>query len=94
MAPANQKDNNQLWGEFETKFTPLISFYTLIDRDMGLIKNILINYRNEEIFNLKQDKKYFEILGEVYKRKESNPLYYLLKVDNKENRSFLDECYE
>ena len=94
MTSINKKDNNQLWGEFETKFTPLISFYTLIDRDMGLIKNILINYRNEEIFNLKQDKKYFEILGEVYKRKESNPLYYLLKVDNKENRSFLDECYE
>ena len=51
MAPANQKDNNQLWGEFETKFTPFISFYPLIDRDMRLIKNILINYRNEEIFN-------------------------------------------
>lgn len=94
MAIANSKDNKQLWGEFETKFTPLVSFYTLIDRDMGLIKDILLNYRNEEIFNLKQNKNYFEILGEVYKRKEENPLYCLLKIDNKAARDFVDECYE
>ena len=90
---AASKDN-KIWGEFEIKFTPLISFYSIIDEDMGLIKNILINYRNKNIFDLKQDKKYFKILGEVYRRKYKNPLYYLLKVDNQESRSFVDECYD
>lgn len=94
MATANKKDSTKLWGEFETKFTPLISFYSIIDRDMGLIKDILINYRNENVFDLKKDKKYFEILAEIYKRKEDNPLYCLLKVDNESSRIFVDECYE
>ena len=95
MAAANiQKDSTKIWGEFETKFTPLISFYSIIDRDIGLIKNILINYRNENVFDLKKDKKYFEILADIYQRKENNPLYYLLKVDNESSRAFVDECYE
>lgn len=94
MAANNLKDNRYLWGEFETKFTPLISFHAIIDMDMGLIKNILINYRNENVFDLKKDKKYFEILGEIYRRKETNPLYYLLKVDNQAARTFVDECYQ
>ena len=88
------KNGSRLWGEFEIKFTPLISFYAIVDRDIGLVKDILINYRNENVFDLKKDKKYFEILAEVYKRKEENPLYYLLKVDNEESRSFVDECYQ
>lgn len=91
---AQIKSASRLWGEFEIKFTPLISFYTIVDRDMGLIKDILINYRNENVFDLKKDKKYFEILAEVYKRKEENPLYCLLKIDNVESRAFVDECYE
>lgn len=91
---AGDNNNGRLWGEFETKFTPLISFYSIIDRDMGLIKNILMNYRNEDIFDLKKDKKYFEILGSIYRRKEENPLYYLLKIDNEQSRVFVDECYE
>lgn len=84
---------DMLWGEFDHRFTPLISFCSIIDTDMALIKNILINYRNESIFDLKQDKKYFEILGELYRSKFENPLYYLMKDDTEENRLFLDECY-
>lgn len=88
------KNGSRLWGEFEMRFTPLISFYSIVDIDMGLIKNILINYRNENVFDLKKDKKYFEILSEIYKRKEKNPLYCLLKIDNEKSREFVDECYK
>lgn len=95
MAATSANNNDQrLWGEFEIKFTPLISFYSIIDVDMGLIKDIIINYRNENVFDLKKDKKYLDILSSIYKRKETNPLYYLLRVDNKESRDFVDECYE
>lgn len=75
------------------KSNPLISFHTIIDEDMSLVKYILIEFRNPTIFDLEKVKSmsYLEILGELYRRKYKNPLYFLMK-DNKD-KDFLDQCY-
>lgn len=82
---------NTVWGGLSEKFTPLISFRSIVDEDMGLIKNIIINYRDDRFFNLDINKSYFSILGDLYKRKYINPLYYLMK--DEKDKEFLDQCY-
>ena len=89
-APVN---GGNVWGEFETKFTPLISFHSIVDEDMGIVKTIIMNYRNDSIFDLKKDNTYIQILSDVYKRKYRNPIKYLLKENTPEMNQFIDECY-
>lgn len=92
MSSNNQsKIMNTVWGGLNEKFTPLISFRSIVDEDMGLIKNIIINYRDDNYFNLNITKNYFHILGDLYKRKYINPLYYLMK--DEKDKEFLDQCY-
>ena len=84
---------NEMMGGF-SKTTPLISFYTIIDEDMALIKYILLHMRNPKVFDLDKIKSmsYMNLLGNIYKRKYKNPLYYLMR--NEEDKEFLDRCYE
>lgn len=72
--------------------SPLISFHSIIDEDMSLIKYILKDFRNPSIFDLDRAKNmtYTDIVGELYRRKYENPLYIFAK-DGKHD--FLDECY-
>ena len=74
--------------------TPAISFYSIIDIDMSLIKYIILHLRNENVFDLDKVKQmtYFDILEELYYRKYNNPLYFLMK--NEKDKDFLDKCYE
>lgn len=76
------------------KSSPVISFYSLIDEDMSLIKYVIKEFRNKEVFDLEKisNMTYMQILSSIYKRKYKNPLYFLSK-DEKYN-DFLDECYE
>lgn len=76
------------------KSNPLISIYNIIDLDMALIKYIITSFRNQQVFDLDKikDMTYFDILGELYRRKYKNPLYFLKKSD--EYDGFLDQCYQ
>ena len=80
------------WGGLKERLTPLISFHSIIDEDMGVLKDVIINYRNEEIFNLDIKRNKFQIIGDLYRRKYENPLYYIMK--DEKYKSFVDECYE
>ena len=73
---------------------PLISFNSIIDMDMAVIKYILLDYPEKDLFNIKKisDKSYIELLSDIYKRKYKNPLYYFLKGDNQKGR--FDEIYQ
>ena len=75
------------------KSNPLISFHCLIDEDLSLIKYVLLNFRNETVFDLNKviNMTFFDIIRELYERKYKNPLEFLMKNDN--DRSFLQECY-
>lgn len=77
-----------------TKFSPIISIRSIIDKDMGVLKYVLLELRNEKYFDLDKvtNKTYFEILSDLYNRSEVNPLYYLMK--NEADKDFLDECYK
>lgn len=82
-----------VWGGLGNKFTPLISFHTIVDEDIGALKDIILNYKNSEVFDLSKisSKKYINLVGDLYKRKYNNPLYYILRDDK--YKSFVDECY-
>lgn len=76
------------------KSNPVISFYSIIDEDMSLIKYVISEFRNNEVFDLDRisKEKYLEILSSIYLRKYKNPLYYLAR--DEKYYQFLDECYK
>ena len=75
------------------KSTPLISIYTVLDLDMAVIKYTLINLRNPQYFDLDKvtDMSYIQLVGEIYRRKYINPLYYLMKSEDL--KESMDEVY-
>lgn len=60
---------------------------------MAVIKYTLINLRNPQYFDLDKvtDMSYIQLLGEIYRRKYINPLYYLMKSENL--KESMDEVY-
>lgn len=87
----NSVGNNVLGGL--NKSTPLISIYTVLDLDMAVIKYTLINLRNPQYFDLDKvtDMSYIQLVGEIYRRKYINPLYYLMKSEDLKDT--MDEVY-
>lgn len=75
------------------KSNPLISFHCLIDEDISLIKYILLDFRNENVFDLNKvsTMSFYDIIGELYERKYKNPLEFLMK--DVRDKSFLLDCY-
>lgn len=74
------------------KIAPLISFNTLVDTDMGLLNYVYNEYRNDKYFNFGLFNNYQKLIEKVYKRKEENPLYCIMR--NGKDKKFLDECYK
>ena len=72
---------------------PLISFHAIIDEDMAIIAYILLEMRDESLFDLYKvsDKTYHKILSEIYWGGYKNPLYYFMK--NESDKEKLDEIY-
>lgn len=60
---------------------------------MAVIKYALINLRNPQYFDLDKvtDMSYIQLVGEIYRRKYINPLYYLMKSENL--KESMDEVY-
>lgn len=78
------------------KSTPLISFDSLVDIDIGIIYYVLKELRNPKYFDFERVDKLsvFEIIGLLYRRKIKNPLSVLIKDGLDENDMlFLDKCY-
>ena len=77
------------------KMAPLISFLSIFDFDIGLIKLIYDSYLDTKVF----DKSFFErplidIIKDLYFRKEENPLYLFSNNDKKELNLFYNQfCY-
>ena len=76
------------------KSTPVISFYSIIDEDMAVIKYIILNLYNKNIFDEEfiKNKSYIELLYSIYKRKVHNPLHVIMK--DKSYSDFLDNVLE
>lgn len=75
------------------KLAPLISFYSIIDIDFGLINLIYDQYLDENIFEKDFFKKStVEIIRTIYNRKEINPLYLISKENI--SRELLDQYYK
>lgn len=77
------------------KSLPLFSFHTLIDEDMGVLRYVLSNYKDSDIFDidtLKNVTSSLSITGDIYRRKYSNPLYYIMK--DEKYTDLLDRCYD
>lgn len=82
-----------LFGGVNLKLAPLISFYSIIDTDFGLINLIYDQYLDETIF--KKDffnKTTIDIVREIYNRRDINPLYLIAKEEV--SRELLDQYYK
>lgn len=89
-------DSNIISG-ISSKPMPLFSFRCIVDLDMSLVKYIIINFRDNPVFDMDKVKSmtYMEILSALYERDYENPLYLLMKYpDNKKQKELLDRCYE
>ena len=74
------------------KLFPLFSIDTVLDKDYGVISYVFKEFRNPKVFDLsKWEYQTSKIVGDLYHRKYSNPLYYLAK--DEAYYPFLDECY-
>lgn len=72
------------------KMVPLISFHSIVDIDVGLIRLIQNEYLNPSVFDISFfNRSLLEIIKDLYKRKEENPLYLFAK--NRTER--IDEYY-
>lgn len=74
------------------KMAPLISFFSIFDFDIGLVKLIYDSYLDIKVF----DKSFFErplinIIKDLYFRKEENPLYLFSNNDKKELNLFYNQ---
>lgn len=76
-----------------SKMVPLISFHTIVDIDVGLIRLINTEYLNKEVFEESFFKRrLWDIIKDLYHRKESNPIFLFAKDIN--NREILDQYYK
>lgn len=74
-------------------YSPLFSFNTLVDTDLGLLNYVFKEFRNERYFDLNV-LDYYELINKVYYRSNENPLCVIMKnPESAEDRQFLDECY-
>ena len=88
----NNQNTKNILGGVGTKSTPLISFNTIVDTDVGLTRLILEQYLNPEVFDPRYFQRDFvEIIGELYRRKESNPLYLFAR--DTQDKDTLDTYY-
>lgn len=74
------------------KMAPLISFYTIVDIDVGLIRLIKREYLNPSAFDIEFFKRpLINIIHDLYYRKMQNPIYLFAK-DNIEKEK-IDQYY-
>ena len=76
------------------KSIPLISFHSIIDEDIACLKYAIIDIGVNPSFDIDslKNKKFFDIVYDLYMRKYKNPLYYI-KSENA-NIELLDRVYE
>lgn len=75
----------------DMKMSPLISFYSIVDTDIGLIRMIKDQYLNQSVFDIDFFKRnILNIIYDLYNRKEENPL--LLFANDKSNEK-LNQYY-
>ena len=85
--------HNNIIGGVNDKVTPLISFYTIIDTDYGLLNLIKKEYLDSSVFETSYfDKDMKSIVRDLYNRKNINPLYLISKKDI--SHYILDEYYD
>ena len=72
---------------------PVFSYHTLLDSDMGILKYAVMNYKDDKAFDISKIKSlnYFQLIGEVYRRREENPLYIIMRDDS--YKDYLDQKY-
>ena len=75
-----------------SKMAPLISFYTIVDIDVGLIRLIKREYLNPSVFDVEFFRRpLISIIHDLYYRKMQNPIYLFAK-DNIEKEK-IDQYY-
>ena len=88
----NNQNTNNVLGGVGIKSTPLISFNAIVDTDVGITRLILEQYLNPQVFDPRYFQRDFvEIIGELYRRKESNPLYLFAR--DTQDKDTLDTYY-
>lgn len=86
-------NQESLFGGVNLKLAPLISFYSIIDIDFGLINLIYDQYLDKNIFKEEFfEKTTVEIIRDIYNRRELNPLYLISKENV--SRELLDQYYK
>lgn len=73
---------------------PLINFDCIIDEDISLIRHVIKDIKNYNVFDydkLIDYKKTAKLIGEIYHAAYTNPLYFLMIDDS--HKEFLDQCY-
>lgn len=77
----------------DMKMSPLISFYTIVDTDIGLIRLIKNEYLNQSVFDINFFKRnILDIIYDLYNRKGENPLLLFAKdkSNDKLNQYYFD----
>ena len=80
----------------ENTTLPLISFYSIIDEDISVLKYAILEYNKYKYFDISKisNLNFHQLLGEVYNRDFINPLY-IIKNDNIANcENTLDKIYD
>lgn len=79
-----------------TKPTPIFSFKTLVDLDMGLVNLVMTKYNDADTFDFSPlvNYTYQDIISLVYFRPMENPLYPFLTEYTDEKIEFVDKCYK
>jgi hypothetical protein len=76
-----------------TLLTPLISFHAIIDTDFGILKYAILNFGEGNVIDTDKLKQYTlpRLIGEIYRRKYDNPLYFIMK--DEQYKGLLDNVY-
>ena len=89
----NNQNVKNIIGGVGVKSTPLISFNAIIDTDVGLARLVHEQYLNPNVFDPKYfQRDFIEIIGELYRRSESNPLYLFAR--DTQDKDTLDTYYK
>jgi hypothetical protein len=76
------------------KPTPLFSFDSIIDTDIGLMNLVMKDYLDPKIFDIDFFKKPLaERIHDIYYREDVNPLY-IFSTDENKYKELLDICYK
>ena len=95
---------DSVMGSLKIKCRPLISFYTIVDCDLGVCNLALSQYNKSGIFDVSDvGDDLTKLIDKIYHRETENPLVaiinknsnYSYKNGKSENKflEFLDECY-